>query len=166
MKRSYRSYEFTNWTKIYEQKVGRLKLIGWTAIKFGRCKVFAMEIVKRDLPLLNPPKIKLILTDWLHFVNMLLENKYWKNLPIDNYYCEIFHSDQNTIIKFQDSSNPADQKYFEISKSRALAYPEVVPFRLTHMIDAMGDTGYEGTFRKTCDATIRVMREQSDGLIT
>ncbi|RWR99816.1 hypothetical protein B4U79_00056, partial [Dinothrombium tinctorium] len=30
---------------------------------------------------------------------------------------------------------------------RALAYPEVVPFRLTHnMIDAIGDTGYEGPF--------------------
>lgn len=44
-------------------------------------------------------------------------------------------------------------------QGRDLAYPEVVPFRLTqNMIDAMGPTGYEGTFRKCCQVMYRFHR--------
>ncbi|KAH0602255.1 uncharacterized protein H6S33_009865 [Morchella sextelata] len=45
--------------------------------------------------------------------------------------------------------------------------PERVPFRLTHnMVDALGVTGYEGTFRRTCETTVRVLRNNEDTLMT
>ncbi|KAH3667824.1 hypothetical protein WICMUC_005224 [Wickerhamomyces mucosus] len=40
-----------------------------------------------------------------------------------------------------------------------LAVPERVPFRLTaNMIDAFGITGVEGTFRKSCEVTLNLLR--------
>lgn len=39
--------------------------------------------------------------------------------------------------------------------------PERVPFRLTHnMTNAMGALKYEGPFRRSCEVTMRVLREQ------
>jgi len=53
------------------------------------------------------------------------------------------------------------------NKGAELEVPEVVPFRLTHnMVDAMGPTGYEGMFRKTCESTLRVMRKEREALIS
>ena len=53
------------------------------------------------------------------------------------------------------------------NKGELLTIPEVVPFRLTHnMIDAMGPTGCEGHFRKTCEATMRVMRDHREELLS
>ena len=38
----------------------------------------------------------------------------------------------------------------------------MVPFRLTHnMVAAMGPMGYEGIFRKSMEATLRVMKQVS-----
>lgn len=79
-------------------------------------------------------------------------------------------------------------------QGRTFEVPECVPFRLTHnMIDAMvgvqlhghgsrgllhlhqrwsqfssclqGVAGYEGVFRKSCEVTMRVLREQCDPLV-
>ena len=48
-------------------------------------------------------------------------------------------------------------------KGLALEKPEVVPFRLTqNMIDAMGVSGYEGVFRKSCETTLKVLRSNAD----
>lgn len=42
-----------------------------------------------------------------------------------------------------------------------------MPFRLTHnMIKAMGSTGIEGSFRKCCEATLRVLRKEKDTLLS
>ncbi|RWS05005.1 hypothetical protein B4U79_11546 [Dinothrombium tinctorium] len=80
-----------------------------------------------------------------------LGDRHLENILINIVYGNLVHVDFNVLF----------------DKGRALAYPEVVPFRLTHnMIDAMGATGYEGPFRKTCEATLRVMREQSDALMS
>ncbi|KAJ4457012.1 putative Serine/threonine-protein kinase ATR [Paratrimastix pyriformis] len=50
-------------------------------------------------------------------------------------------------------------------RGRSLRYPEVVPFRLTHnMIDAFGITGVEGSFRRTCEEVMRVLREHREAL--
>ncbi|KAJ1949688.1 serine/threonine-protein kinase M1 [Linderina macrospora] len=52
-------------------------------------------------------------------------------------------------------------------KGLILPVPEKVPFRLTHnMVDAMGITGYEGTFRKTCEVTLRLLRDNHDALMS
>ena len=51
-------------------------------------------------------------------------------------------------------------------KGLALEKPEVVPFRLTqNMIDAMGISGYEGVFRKSCETTLRVLRSNKETLL-
>ncbi|XP_047501891.1 serine/threonine-protein kinase ATR-like [Penaeus chinensis] len=53
------------------------------------------------------------------------------------------------------------------NKGETFDWPERVPFRLTHnMISAMGPTGYEGIFRKTCEVTMRVMRDERDALMS
>ncbi len=45
-------------------------------------------------------------------------------------------------------------------------FPEKVPFRLTRMlINAMGVSGIEGNFRSTCEAVMRVMRENKESLM-
>lgn len=52
------------------------------------------------------------------------------------------------------------------NRGEQLGVPERVPFRLTHnMVHAMGVTGYEGIFRKSCEVTLRLLREQSDPLM-
>ena len=46
-------------------------------------------------------------------------------------------------------------------------WPEQVPFRLTHnMTEAMGATGVEGSFRKCCEVTLRVLRKEMDTLLS
>uniref|UniRef100_A0A8D9AR42 non-specific serine/threonine protein kinase n=1 Tax=Cacopsylla melanoneura TaxID=428564 RepID=A0A8D9AR42_9HEMI len=48
-----------------------------------------------------------------------------------------------------------------------LPTPETVPFRLTRDVeDGMGVTGTEGTFKKTCETTLTVMREHTETLLT
>ena len=45
--------------------------------------------------------------------------------------------------------------------------PEHVPFRLTHnMVDAMGQYGYEGPFRRCCEITLHLLRSNEDALMT
>ncbi|CAN8011643.1 unnamed protein product, partial [Ixodes pacificus] len=53
------------------------------------------------------------------------------------------------------------------NKGETFDWPERVPFRLTHnMIDAMGPLGYEGIFRKACEVTLRIMRNETDALMS
>lgn len=45
--------------------------------------------------------------------------------------------------------------------------PETVPFRLTRdIVDGMGICGCEGTFRKCCEETMRVLRENALPMLT
>ncbi|KAI9796181.1 MAG: hypothetical protein M1825_000866 [Sarcosagium campestre] len=45
--------------------------------------------------------------------------------------------------------------------------PEKVPFRLTqNMVDAFGVYGYEGPFRKSCELTSMILRQNEDTLLT
>ncbi|KAI9851275.1 MAG: serine/threonine-protein kinase M1 [Thelocarpon superellum] len=45
--------------------------------------------------------------------------------------------------------------------------PEKVPFRLTHnMVDAFGVYGYEGPYRKSCELTLQILRQNEDTLMT
>lgn len=48
-----------------------------------------------------------------------------------------------------------------------LLTPETVPFRLTrNVIDGMGPLGIEGTFTKAAEATMSVMKQNANGLLT
>lgn len=52
-------------------------------------------------------------------------------------------------------------------KGLSLNRPEIVPFRLTpNIVDAMGVTGVEGTFRRTMEVTLSVLRENKDILLS
>ena len=52
-------------------------------------------------------------------------------------------------------------------QGRVLPVPEVVPFRLTRdLVDAMGITGTEGTFRRCCEFTLEALRDQSYSIMT
>ncbi|CAK5017836.1 unnamed protein product, partial [Aphanomyces euteiches] len=54
---------------------------------------------------------------------------------------------------------------FEVAIERE-KYPEKIPFRLTRMLaQAMEVSGIEGTFRHTCEASMRVLRENRDSLM-
>ncbi len=47
-----------------------------------------------------------------------------------------------------------------------LPWPERVPFRLTrNLVHAMGPTGYEGTFRRCAEVTMRLLRREVDPLM-
>ncbi|ODV87595.1 hypothetical protein CANARDRAFT_194713 [[Candida] arabinofermentans NRRL YB-2248] len=51
-------------------------------------------------------------------------------------------------------------------KGKKLAVPERVPFRLTqNMTTAMGVNGYEGSYRKTCEVTMKLIRENENILM-
>ncbi|WVQ81490.1 hypothetical protein IAT38_003614 [Cryptococcus sp. DSM 104549] len=50
---------------------------------------------------------------------------------------------------------------------RFLRVPETVPFRLTHeLVDGLGITGIEGTFRRCSEHTLLVLQQSSDILMT
>lgn len=52
-------------------------------------------------------------------------------------------------------------------KGVTLARPEIVPFRLTYnMVDAMGPNGVEGTFRRTMEVTMSLLRDNRDTLMS
>ena len=54
-----------------------------------------------------------------------------------------------------------------LNKEKLLKIPEMVPFRLTRdMIDPMGALGMEGTFRRCCEETLNVLREDASILMT
>jgi serine/threonine-protein kinase ATR len=52
-------------------------------------------------------------------------------------------------------------------KGLTLRQPEVVPFRLTqNTIDAFGVAGAEGAFRRSCEATLGVLRAHHDTILS
>jgi FKBP12-rapamycin complex-associated protein len=54
---------------------------------------------------------------------------------------------------------------FEIAMHRE-KYPEKIPFRLTRMLThAMEVSGVEGSFRNTCEITMRVLRDNKESLM-
>lgn len=52
-------------------------------------------------------------------------------------------------------------------KGLTLAKPEIVPFRLTpNLVDAMGPTGVEGSFRRTMEVSLAVLRSNKEVLLS
>ncbi|ESO92356.1 hypothetical protein LOTGIDRAFT_190706 [Lottia gigantea] len=53
------------------------------------------------------------------------------------------------------------------NKGETFEWAEKVPFRLTpNMIDVLGPMGVEGIFRRACEVSLRVMRDQMDPLMS
>ena len=80
-----------------------------------------------------------------------LGDRHLENILLDTATGQVIHVDFNLLF----------------NNGKSLQVPEVVPFRLTHnLIDVMGVTGYEGHFRKTCEITLQVMRNNREELLS
>ncbi|KAK3744393.1 hypothetical protein QZH41_012155, partial [Actinostola sp. cb2023] len=80
-----------------------------------------------------------------------LGDRHGENILFDSTNGDCVHVDLNCLF----------------NKGETFDCPEKVPFRLTHnLVNAMGLLGYEGVFRRSCEVTLRLMREQCDSLLT
>lgn len=80
-----------------------------------------------------------------------LGDRHCSNLMLDRETGKVIH------IDFGDC--------FEVAMHRD-KFPERVPFRLTRMIvNAMGVSGIEGTFRHTCESVMKVLRANKESLM-
>lgn len=80
-----------------------------------------------------------------------LGDRHPSNLMLDRLSGKILH------IDFGDC--------FEVAMTRE-KFPEKIPFRLTRMlIQAMEVTGIEGTYRRTCESVMSVLRRNKDSLM-
>lgn len=80
-----------------------------------------------------------------------LGDRHPSNLMLDRYTGKVVH------IDFGDC--------FEVAMHRE-KYPEKIPFRLTRMLmNAMEVSGIEGSFRKTCEIVMEVMRDNKESLM-
>ncbi|WJX45533.1 Serine/threonine-protein kinase smg1 [Trifolium repens] len=79
-----------------------------------------------------------------------LGDRHLDNILIDFCGGDIVHIDYNVCF----------------DKGQRLKIPEIVPFRLTHMIEAaLGLTGIEGSFRANCEAVIGILKKNKDILL-
>lgn len=80
-----------------------------------------------------------------------LGDRHNENLLIDSSNGDIVHVDLNCI--FEEATD--------------LRVPEIVPFRLTqNMVHAMGPCGHAGPFQIACEASLKLMRDQKDVLMS
>ncbi|KAF7810932.1 serine/threonine-protein kinase SMG1-like [Senna tora] len=79
-----------------------------------------------------------------------LGDRHLDNILIDFCSGDIVHIDYNVCF----------------DKGQRLKVPEIVPFRLTQMIEAaLGLTGIEGSFRANCETVIGILRKNKDILL-
>ncbi|XP_063235756.1 LOW QUALITY PROTEIN: serine/threonine-protein kinase ATR [Bacillus rossius redtenbacheri] len=80
-----------------------------------------------------------------------LGDRHGENILLDSTTGDAIHVDFNCLF----------------NKGETFDWPERVPFRLTHnMVVAMGPMGVEGTFRRTCEITLRMIRNQQNALMS
>ncbi|XP_030430358.1 serine/threonine-protein kinase ATR isoform X5 [Gopherus evgoodei] len=80
-----------------------------------------------------------------------LGDRHGENILFDSLTGECVHVDFNCLF----------------NKGEAFEVPEIVPFRLTHnMVNGMGPMGTEGLFRRACEVTMRLMRDQREPLMS
>ncbi|OMJ14013.1 Serine/threonine-protein kinase atr [Smittium culicis] len=78
-----------------------------------------------------------------------LGDRHCENILLDQVTGSVLHVDFSCLFE----------------KGTKLEVPERVPFRLTHnMVDAMGSQGYEGSFRTSCEITMRLLRTHRGAL--
>ena len=79
-----------------------------------------------------------------------LGDRHVSNILIDTSTFEVVHIDFGILFE----------------RGKQLATPEKVPFRLTRdFVDGMGVLGYEGVFQRSCEETMRVLRNHDDALL-
>ncbi|OAX81796.1 hypothetical protein ACJ72_03863 [Emergomyces africanus] len=84
-------------------------------------------------------------------------------------YCLGLGDRHGENILFEEGSGGVLHVDFNCLFDKGLTFdkPELVPFRLTqNMINAFGAYGYNGPFRKTCELTLGLLRQNEDSLMT
>lgn len=80
-----------------------------------------------------------------------LGDRHCNNILVDKHTAEVIHIDLGVAFE----------------QGKTLNTPETVPFRLTRdVVDGMGISGVEGTFRRCCERTMQVMRNSQEYLLT
>ncbi|XP_062988227.1 serine/threonine-protein kinase ATR [Elgaria multicarinata webbii] len=80
-----------------------------------------------------------------------LGDRHGENILFDSLTGDCVHVDFNCLF----------------NKGETFDFPEIVPFRLTHnMVNGMGPMGTEGLFRRACEVTLRLMRDQREPLMS
>jgi ataxia telangiectasia mutated family protein len=78
-------------------------------------------------------------------------DRHTHNIMVDGTTGEVVHIDFGIVFE----------------QGRVLQTPETVPFRLTRdIVDGMGCTGVEGSFRRSCEEVLRVLRAHAQPLMT
>ncbi|XP_060578307.1 serine/threonine-protein kinase ATR-like [Ruditapes philippinarum] len=80
-----------------------------------------------------------------------LGDRHGENILFDSTSGDCIHVDLNCLF----------------NRGETFEWPEKVPFRLTHnLVHAMGPLKLEGIFRRACEVTLRVMRKESEPLMS
>ncbi|RGP60551.1 putative uvsb pi-3 kinase [Fusarium longipes] len=154
--------------KIYPDYTVLKQLMDEACLSDGKTRIFTDEVLGRFPPVLqlwftqqfpNPSTwfaARLKYTRSCAVMSMVgtilgLGDRHGENVNLEEGNGGVFHVDFNCLF----------------DKGLTFAKPERVPFRLTHnMVAAMGIYGYEGPFRKSCELTLSILRQQEETLMT
>ncbi|KAM5379618.1 hypothetical protein ACJZ2D_003812 [Fusarium nematophilum] len=154
--------------KIYPDYTVLKQLMDEACLSDGKTRIFTDEVLGRFPPVLqlwftqqfpNPSAwfaARLRYTRSCAVMSMVgtilgLGDRHGENVNLEEGNGGVFHVDFNCLF----------------DKGLTFAKPERVPFRLTHnMVAAMGIYGYEGPFRKSCELTLSILRQQEETLMT
>ncbi|XP_030382288.1 serine/threonine-protein kinase ATR [Scaptodrosophila lebanonensis] len=131
------------------------------------------EIFLRHLVPAHPP----VFQDWLHMRFRTphswyeARNAYIRTVAVMSMvgYILGLGDRHGENILFDESSGEAVHVDFNclFNQGESFAYPELVPFRLTqNMIVAMGPLGIEGSYRKCCEITLRLLKQETKTLMS
>ncbi|KAL9566383.1 hypothetical protein ACKAV7_009298 [Fusarium commune] len=154
--------------KIYPDYTVLKQLMDEACLSDGKTRIFTDEVLGRFPPVLQlwftqqfpSPSAwfaaRLKYTRSCAVMSMVgtilgLGDRHGENVNLEEGNGGVFHVDFNCLF----------------DKGLTFAKPERVPFRLTHnMVAAMGIYGYEGPFRKSCELTLSILRQQEETLMT
>lgn len=78
-------------------------------------------------------------------------DRHVSNILIDENTAELIHIDFGVAFE----------------QGKCLTLPELIPFRLTRdMVSALGPSGVEGVYRKSCEKTMEVLRQNKSTILT
>lgn len=162
--------------KLYSEKgIGPITSSEWRQHeeRVSRDKEYALKVYRLFLDRYRPS----VLNEW--FIRTFPEPNSWYNARLNYVRTAAVMSVCGYILGLGDrhcenitiASSNGDCIHVDFNclfnKGEALGVPEIVPFRLTHnMIDAMGPLGYEGVFRKICEVSLKVLRDNREPLLT
>ena len=80
-----------------------------------------------------------------------LGDRHVQNILLDMSTAELIHIDLGVAFE----------------QGKILPTPETIPFRLSRdIIDGFGPSGVEGTFRRSCETTLNILRTNKEGIMT